>query len=190
MSWHRTVRDAIKARIESAGAVGNVYTFERFDKDRRAMEAFFTLQDGSILAWNIRRVRWTEREATPGHSINIDTVWDIRAYKGLTDASSSELDFDDMLDAVAAAFRAETWLCNGTKLLNRDGQVGLQLMSSEPVTLVNALAHGARLELATQSYIEIPDNTVIGPLTDAKVGIAPNIGPAHIGDYKDIANAG
>ncbi|MBV2125731.1 MAG: hypothetical protein KUF75_11310 [Candidatus Thiodiazotropha sp. (ex Ctena orbiculata)] len=142
------IRNAIAAVIRSVPNTGQVHTFERYAKDRSDMKKLY--QTGSkILGWNIRRVRTTEDSPAMGRWIRIYR-WEIRGYLSLDDSEETELQFDNMVEAICAVIRADDTLGGLVDSCIIGKEAGIQVLESYPVMFAGVLCHSAKLALNTR----------------------------------------
>jgi hypothetical protein len=101
---------AIKAQLQTVlqfvPEAGIVHTYERETLTQAQLKAVFTDPDtGKIRAWTI------SREATPSSNQDLREYRThrmiLRLYLGLKDADNTEADFDALVEAAAAALRAQ-----------------------------------------------------------------------------------
>lgn len=143
---NRVIRSAIAAKLQSVTGIGNVFEYERYaagEKDFRLLYA----SDESLLGWHIRRVGRKEDAANS----EVLTEWEIRGFKAFQDAAASELAFDDLIDDILAAFRADPTL-GKVLLYPRDKSSGIpDLADSGPVMFGGVLCHAAKLKFTTRT---------------------------------------
>jgi len=104
MTW-ATIRPEVKATLAAVVAPAVVHDYQRYTHDMSQFLALFKTSAGVISGWIVTREGVGETDAD--HSTN-DTQHriKIRGYYGLKDADASELVFQDLVDAVVAAFRS------------------------------------------------------------------------------------
>lgn len=153
-------REALVALIASVPEVGLVHARERYaasEADFRAMY-LFTPTGGAqqVRGW------WVRRSATAEHAINnLRTVsvvtWTVRGYMSFNDAQASELVFDELVEAIRSAVRADATLggaCPIGPLKDGDDVTdGVQVTDAGPVMFAGVLCHSAVLQLKTWSYL-------------------------------------
>lgn len=151
MPTYREIRTAIAGVMETVDDIGVVHERERYLKRAADLEALF-LSDGRIRGWVIRLATTRRTRPTLGRYI-VTHRWQIRGYMGFDDADESELLFDDLVEGLQAAFKADETL-GGTVAATvlPDDLAGLQRDDSGPVMFSGVLCHSARLNLATQHY--------------------------------------
>lgn len=147
------IRSAIAAKLQTVPGIGTVHAFERYAEQSPKFKELFVV-DGKVKGWIVRRVSW-RREPFSNERRMVITRWQIRGYASLIDAEQSELAFDLVLDAIAAAFDADETLGDLLYATDADNLAGLQLEDSGPVLLANVLCHSARLALTTVHLVEI-----------------------------------
>jgi hypothetical protein len=156
---HRQIRDAIAAVIAGAQANTRVQTYERYAVQLPALKELY-VAEGRLIGCHIRRVSLKRTTGGIGrwHAL---TRWQIRFYHAIADDEASELAFDDWLDAVAQAFKADETLRtvefpNGavaqTGPADSQKTQGLQIDDSTPVMFCGVLCHAAKCTLWTQHF--------------------------------------
>jgi hypothetical protein len=147
------IRAQIKAVLESVPDVGIVHDYERFASTRGAMAALYKSGD-RIKGW------WFDRTATREADLDLGAVrrvhtWRLVGYVSLDDADATGKTLQDLVEAIAAAFRAARTL-GGTVMDSRDmgytdGPAGVQVDAIEPVMFADILCHRATLRLVTET---------------------------------------
>lgn len=146
MSEHRIIRQAIAAKLQSVVGIGNVFEFERFcDKEKPFRDLYAA--GASLEGWHIRRVGRREDAANN----EVFTDWEIRGFKALADADETELIFDDRIDAINDAFRADPTLGRVVLYPKDDAPVVPELADSGPVMFSGVLCHACKLKLTTRT---------------------------------------
>ncbi|XHS78501.1 hypothetical protein ACFJGW_00590 [Burkholderiaceae bacterium UC74_6] len=156
MSTVTEIRQALKAQIEAVDGAGMVHdherygTTERFFRDNYAWDG----ENGAkqIRGWFIRRKRTLERTIAVGRIYNAHT-WIARCFSGLADGGESEIEFDEMVERVRAANRADENLGGLVQPGSLDEVSGWQLIDSTPVYFAGVLCHSALLQLTTYNLL-------------------------------------
>ena len=148
------IRDAIVATLAGVAGIGQVHGWERYAKDKSGLSRLYIAQgeDGDQLrGWYVRRLGF-RRERNGGGRPRVFTRWQIRGFLAIRDEERSELVFDQLIDALVAAFAADPTLA-GTVIgcWDGDGAAGPQLEASGPVMFAGVLCHAADLLLTTES---------------------------------------
>ena len=145
------IRAAMKSTVGGVADIGVVHDFERYTESESAFKTFF-VSDGEVLGWIIRRVG--RKVTSPGIGRYVMTnKWRITGYMSLDDDTATEKTFDDLLDAIAAAFLADDTLGGVVaSVITPDNVAGAQLDQSGPVLLAGVLCHSARLTVFTVHY--------------------------------------
>lgn len=151
------LRAAIKAKVVAVANMGQVHDYERFVKEPSKLAQLYksSAQTGDrIYGWHIRRTQTVERLTDVGRNYE-DHAWRLRGFMSLDDADATEKKFDDQIELMRDAFRADLTLgglCD-THFKEANGNVaGLQLEESEPVLFCGVLCHAAKLGLVTRVY--------------------------------------
>ncbi|HEY9081340.1 hypothetical protein [Magnetovibrio sp.] len=146
------IRAAIQALIAANDASSTVHDFERYAEDEDEFRLMFV--DGAtdrINAWIIRRV--SQKVASPSMGRDIVTNrWQVRKYLSFEDDQASEKTFDDQLEVVRKAIRADDDLGGLIDTMTLNEAAGLQVDDSGPVMFSGVLCHSARCTLFTQHY--------------------------------------
>lgn len=147
------VRTAIAEKLATVTGIGQVHAYQRYAASNKALADCYT-QDGQLNGWFIRRL--TVSETASSRNRNVETTrWLLRGYLAVNDAAASELAFDDLLDGIRAAFRAEQAL-PGINVLCRDkadGQAGIAITESAPVLFAGVLCHAASCSLYVRRIV-------------------------------------
>lgn len=146
------IRDAIQGVLAGVPGIGPVHKFERYLKREAELQALY-VSGGQLKGWLIRRLSTREQALAVGRTV-VTHRWQIRGYRAIDDATQSELAFDDTIEAIRDAFRADETLGGLVKGLEESaGQggdvAGVQLADSGPVLFAGVLCHAARLSLTT-----------------------------------------
>ncbi len=152
-----THRAALTALIGSVPAAGAVHAFERYLRDEaKFREAYlYTTDNGEkhLRGWWIRNTAIRESELGVGRVIN-EFTWRIRGLRSLQDDLASELEFDQLVEDVRAAFRVDPTLGGlSTAEVVSATDVGIQKIDAGPVLFCGVLCHTALLEVRTREYL-------------------------------------
>ncbi|XAI95671.1 hypothetical protein [Microcystis phage Mae-JY22] len=149
------IRAAIRIKLEGVSGIGRVYDYERFAKDASAFLALYKdPADGRIRGWWFDRFSTRELDRDTGTVRRVHS-WRITGYLGLDDADATGRALQDLVEAIADAFRSDRTL-GGTVLDIRDmtqddAPAGVQVDSIDAVMLAGALCHRAGLRLTTET---------------------------------------
>jgi hypothetical protein len=151
------IRGAIKGVLAAVPNVGVVNDYERYaQRNSELKAAYIGPIDGQdvLLGWNIRRVATDEKPlaATEGGRYVVTHTWRLRGYMAIQDAAGSEKEFDTLIEAVRAAFRANLSLGGLVSSTETRDQAGIRVEESEPVLFADVLCHAVRLSLRTIHY--------------------------------------
>lgn len=103
------IRDQIKTILLAVEGVGTkVHDYERWAKTWEEYLAFFK-SNGLIKGWTITRTSTPEAESTTTTNMRTHTFL-IRGYYSLDDSAGTEKTFQDIIENIAAAFRANKTL--------------------------------------------------------------------------------
>lgn len=151
-----THRAGLLALISAVPEVGRVHDYQRYARGEDAFRAHYmhTLPDGStqLRGWQISHVGVAERLVGLGRTLN-EHSWVIRGYLALKDEDATELTFDDLVEAIRAAYRANPTLggvATGEPIGDEDG---IQKRDAAPVMFCGVLCHSALLTLQTREYV-------------------------------------
>lgn len=150
-------RAAIAAAIAAVPDAGQVHDYERYaerESDFRGLYVATVAGQPQIRGWHVRRTTTREIAAALGVATEVNT-WRIVGYAGIDDAAASEKTFDDLVETVRAAFRADPTLggvfadlCDLTAAPDA-APYGLQVTGSAPVLFAGKLCHRVELALTT-----------------------------------------
>lgn len=160
MATLAAIRAAIKAKLEGVAGVGKVNDRERYAREasKLAEQYVYDLGGGAkrlqglFVAWRGR----TEGSPALGRS-TLTERWEMRYFWALDDADASEIAFDNRIEAICDAFRADPTL--GVVDVNTDlgsdeesSPAFMQVREKGHVLFCGVLCHHARLELFTRHY--------------------------------------
>ena len=144
------VRSAIVTTLSSIPGIGQVHAYERYAQNDAGMKLFYGNADGQLRGWFVRRK--TIKETRQGGAKEL-VSWQIRGYMSLSDATQSEILFDDLIDSIRAAFRANRTLNGTVRVIIYDEGDGLQVQDTGPVLFAGVLCHAATLVLSTERLL-------------------------------------
>lgn len=151
-----THRAALAALIAAVPQIGRVHDYQRYARGEEAFKAHYlhTLPDGStqLRGWQFSRVAVAERSVGVGRTLN-EHSWEIRGFLALNDEAATELTFDDLVEQIRAAYRADPTLgglATGEPIGDEDG---IQMRDAAPVMFCGVLCHSALLTLQTREYL-------------------------------------
>jgi hypothetical protein len=144
------IRTQIYTILNAVTNVGKVYDYERWTADWTTfINLFKTTISGidQIRGWEIGRRSAKEERQTLGAN-DRDHTFIIRGYLGLNDAAATEKTMNNLVEAIAAAFRANLTL-NGAAVQGHDY---LQIDLIEARTFGSVLCHYAELRLNVHDF--------------------------------------
>jgi len=149
------IRTAIVAKLNTVTDIGRVHAYERYANQLADLAALYAWNPGGgpaqLRGWFVRRVK--VHESMPTLATYSETItWRIRGYMALSDAAASELAFDDLINAIRDAFRADDTLGGVVDSCRFDREAGIQMDDAGPVLFANVLCHSAQLTLTTRRY--------------------------------------
>ncbi len=181
MSIHSDVRSAIAATLDTVDDIGKVQTYQRYAKRNTEFKDFYVTGD-QLCGWFVERHSFREKPYTDGAN-ELTQNWHIKGFMALVDADASELGFDDKIDAIADAFRADDTL-GGKVITCIDGdRAGIQELDAGPVMFAGVLCHGVKLGLTTISLVAAPQAEEQGLIQDVYAGQSPDIGADNEDKY-------
>jgi hypothetical protein len=155
MPTEADVRAAIKAKVEGVANIGTVHDYERYAKNLAEFRALYEAAIGGndqVRGWHIRRM--TRRESSPHEGRWIVILgWRVQGYMSFEDAAASEKTFDNLVEDLVDAFRADETLGDVVDSTIVGGDAGLQVEDSGPVMFGGVLCHSARCRLMTRHYV-------------------------------------
>lgn len=144
------IRTAIRDTLLSVAGIGVVHLYERYARDLSALKQLY-LSGGELRGWFIRRESTRETGIAIPRYLEV-VQWQIRGFMALSDENQSELVFDDLVESIRDAFRANSKLdgtVTKTGLLQAGAERGVQLDDAGPFMFAGVLSHGARIRLIT-----------------------------------------
>lgn len=157
MSTLRDIRSAIVATMQGVAGIGVVHAHEPYAKAMDKLKSLYVPDGETVLhGWFVRREAAIETGRIIPRSVEY-LKWRIQGVYALDDAAASELAFDDLLEDLRDAFRANDTL-GGTvaQCAMPDGsEAGLQVLDAGPVMFAGVLCHAARCQLTTQRYLSM-----------------------------------
>lgn len=149
---YQGIRDALASRLGAVSGVYNVQKFHRHHKsgfDDSAFKSLF-LQSQELSAWRMTRTAVSNEQCPDSDNVVIrQHSIEIQGLHGLRDGESSELEFQDLVDAVLND------LCNGDRTLGGAAKTHAlpQVQRITPVIFYGILAHEAILTLTVEENI-------------------------------------
>ena len=144
------IRTQIKAKLDGITGIGVVNDYERYAKSQSEFKGFY-LDTDKILGWHIRRVNKKETRPYLGRWVIVNE-WRLRGYMSIDDAAASEKTFDDLIESIGDAFKADDTLTGTIDTMVVNNDTGITLLKSQPVMLAGVLCHAAELQLYTRHY--------------------------------------
>jgi hypothetical protein len=149
------IRAAILAKLQAVANIGKVHDYERFAAREADMQALYKdATDGRIRGWNFYRTATAERDLDLGEVRRLHE-WRFSGFLSLDDADATGKSFDDLVEAIATAFRTDRTLgglvIDVKDMDNETGPSGIQIESIEPVMFAGVLCHRAQLSLVTET---------------------------------------
>lgn len=156
-----THRAALVALISGLADIGQVHDEEPYGKSEADFRRLYAWQPPTpsnepqpatqIRGWFVRRVRTVERELGVARVHDVHT-WQIKGFLALQPPDSGKA-FDDLIEALRAAVRADPTLGGALDPGPLGQPSGVQVADSGPVLLAGALCHGCTLTLDTHDYL-------------------------------------
>ena len=144
------IRTAIADKLRAVPDIGRVHEYERYARNDSGFAALYRSGE-QIRGWYVRLVGARETSPAIGRHVS-DHDWQIRGVMALQDESATELQFDDLVEAIAAAFRADETLGDVVATTILPARAGIQLIDSSPAMFAGTLCHFTRLGLTTRFY--------------------------------------
>lgn len=151
-----THRAALLALLQAVPAIGRVHDYQRYAREESAFRSLYVYEPATgpsqLRGWQISRVGVAERTVGLGRVLNEHT-WRIRGYMALRDADATETEFDALVEAIRAAFRADPTLGGASTAEPIGDEDGVQMRDAGPVLFCGVLCHSALLEVQTREYV-------------------------------------
>lgn len=152
-----SVRSDIVATLERVPDIGMVHGYARYASAQVDMKALYCSpnHDKQLRGWHIKRLAMRETGAAYDSTVQVDR-WLIEGFMALSDELQSGIVFDELLDAIRAAFRTETF--NNTVQLTdpESREAYIQIEQVDEAMFAGVLCHRARLILPVVQYIRQP----------------------------------
>lgn len=160
MSHLAVIRTAIVATLAAVPQVGVVHAYERYVRgDNKFKQLYLYTPPGGeqqLRGWWVRRVGTVESSPNVSPRTRNVHTWRLRGYMALNDESASELVFDELVEAVRDAVRADPTfggVADLGPLNDGDNTDGAQVVDVGPVLFCGVLCHSALLEIRTWSEL-------------------------------------
>lgn len=152
------VRDAIVAKLKTVPGIGVVNGYEPLATTVAALKRFY-LAPGSnrLCGWYVRRSATQEVGEIYERGVEY-TTWRIQGYVAVGQEGQSEIQAQDLVERIRAAFRADYDLgglvasCAGP---SSRGEIHVQCREFMTVMFADVLCHSIRLELPTERHLPI-----------------------------------
>lgn len=158
-------REALRQLLSDVTGIGRVHSYERYVRDEAKFRALFTYEPEHIdigcdapmgkhvRGWWLRNTRIVERELGVARLLD-QYDWQIRGFLSLQDDVATELIFDDLVERLRDAYRANPTLGGINTAETADtNEFGIQKLDASPVLFCGVLCHSATLQLRTQEYL-------------------------------------
>jgi hypothetical protein len=144
------IRAALAAVVAGVPGIGRVYGWQPYCETAEQLRAtYFDQASAEIRGATIRRVAGAESWPHVGQVIFTDR-WEIRAFSAYRNSEAGEDGFDERIEAVRSAIRADATLVGAVDdLILSDRSGGAQVAESGPALLAGVLVYSARLQLST-----------------------------------------
>jgi hypothetical protein len=143
------IRDAIVAIVSAVPGVGLFHEREKYTKTTSKLKDFY-VTEGQIAGGFVRRVARRKESPDAGHTFVVFTTWELHYFCGFQEGADSEVEFDELLDAIDTAFDADQTLGGTVDTTVTDEQSGLRLLTSQPAMFAGVLVHYAKLRLISE----------------------------------------
>ena len=149
-----SVRHAIVTTLRRVDGIGTVHDRQRYAVRKEDLRALYIDGQGVLKGWFVRFEARSETEEAIGR-YRVVVRWGLYGFRGFDDGAESEKVFAALVEAVAAAFRADDTLGGVVLDTSAPGgaEQGLQVDQVEPVLFAGVLCHHARCRLTTRSLL-------------------------------------
>jgi hypothetical protein len=154
-----TIRAQIKTIFAAVSGIGVVHDYVRWTAERAKMQELFKLEGTDKLhGWVITRSKTPETIYSQGGRTTRTHLFIIRGFYSVSDADESELIFQDLVEAICTAFRADDTLggtafsCTPTDDAPA-GVAGIQVEAVDYRMFAGVLCHYAELHLYAQELL-------------------------------------
>ena len=154
------IRQAIVQQLHEVIATvgGRVHNRERYVKNASGLKKLYLPvtqgtdnDDGTLHGWFVRH------SARLPDARHVTDHWLIQGYMGFSDENSSELSFDDTIDALVTAFTGQPLNANVVTVAF-EKPYGLQVRKIMPTMFAGILCHQAMCHLETKFFIKPRQN--------------------------------
>lgn len=146
------IRTAIRNVVASVANTGVVHLYERYGRDMVKLKALYQATPlAPLCGWYVRREITRETGIAIPRYLEV-VQWRLQGFMALDDEAASELTFDDSIEGIRDALRADTTLgglVSKLGLLGANADRGVQLDDAGPVMFAGVLCHAARIRLIT-----------------------------------------
>jgi hypothetical protein len=146
------IRTAIRDLVAAVANTGVVHLYERYARDMATLKTLYQSAPAAPLCgWYVRREITRETGIAIPRYIEV-VQWRLQGFMALDDSGASELTFDDSIEGIRDAFRADLHLgglVQKVGLLGATAERGVQLDDAGPVMFAGVLCHAARIRLTT-----------------------------------------
>lgn len=156
------IRAAIKTIMLTVPDIGVVHEYERYTKDLTGVKALYVYAPlNQLRGWFIRRASVKEFGRLHNRSVQA-CRWQIRGFMALEDSAASELQMEELIEALRDVFRVDDQLlgtvaqCSVPGTNGNSGECAIQVEDFGPVMFAGVLCHGVRLGLNTYNYLTSP----------------------------------
>ena len=147
---YSTIRDEIKAQLESVTGIGTVHDYRRWAVREDTLAVLFKPAAQAMLhAWQITRLKTPEEYSSTNKASRRIYTFEIEGIMSHKDADATERTFQDMVEAICAKFRP-------LYDLNDKAERIVEPIQVEDVGLVyfgDGLCHIATLTLEVQEQV-------------------------------------
>lgn len=147
-----TIRAAIVTKLQSVTDIGVVQPYERYAKNLADVLVYYkSVAHQQIRGWNNSYKTASERGQIYTSSAEVSR-WEIRGLMSVNDQLASRITFDNLIESVRDAFRADITLGGAIAECaepQAGGEYGAQLEANEYAMFGSVLCHSCRLALPT-----------------------------------------
>ena len=150
------IRTQIKTTLEGVSGIGTVHEYERWANDWKGFLELFKTSANVINGWMITRRKTPERWRTAEEYERVFEFAILGVY-GLKDDDATEKTFQDLIEAICAAFRQDPDLGGACETTHPEfgslaGRSGVQVEVVENRVLGSVLCHFCVLRIGAQVF--------------------------------------
>ena len=144
---YRTIVDEIVNRISQVENVGIVHPYQRYTYEADGFKTLFKdARTSTVRAWLVSRVAIRDEQSADSANTVVHT-FEILGFMSLSDVRESELEFQELVDAVAAQFRPQGRLGGVCEQIR---PIQVEIIARDKIS--GHFCHTCRMTIEVQEY--------------------------------------